>query len=252
MYSISFYNEDSGFNMITNPGKNPINQDRYPISVWRVCLPSDIDREVYIKKCYLTGTISVIDEFAERQDNVKVGQLALQCIKFPNNEDEVGSEVVCASAPYGGKLYVIDVYQGEDFVDQNENQYRLFKAHQGGYSEVRIDGRGNVMITVDSESQSTISIIGTGQNKNSQLNVNIQGSANIKVSEQIVFESKSISLNKDGEPILLGNKTTDLIKSILDQLSKESAGPYPLLGQSVYKELINNLDELKSKLSSVK
>lgn len=238
--------------MISNPGKNPINQDRHSVSVWRVCLPSDIDREKFIKKCYLTGTISVIDEFAERQDNVKIGRLALQSVIFPIDQNSVGSEVVCVSSPYGGRLYVVDVYDSAEFADQNEQQYRLFKTSDGGYAEVKVDGRGNILIIVDSESDSLISIIGTSKSKNSKLNIDIKGSATVRVSEEILIESKKISLNKEGEPMLLGTKTVELIQKILDQLGKESAGPYPLLGQGVYIELKKDLEALKSTLSFVK
>lgn len=234
-------------------GKIPIPQDRDAISIWRVYLPSDIDREQYIKKCYLSGTVSLVDEFNEVAHRVKIGKLTLQLIEFPIDVNHVGSEVICVSMPYGGRLYVIDVYSSNgDFIDQDEQQFRFIKSINGGLAEVRVDGNGKILLTVDSEEDSEIIINVANKEKAGKITVGVNGSAVVRATEQVLLDSPKILLNESEESILLGNKTVKLIGDVLTQLGKESAGPYPLLGQSIYNQLKETLEELKSKISFVK
>ncbi len=201
-------------------GKTGMNDDRDPISIWRVYLPLEIGRSVYIRNCYLSGTITLINENGEIISNVKVGKLALQQIDFPIDEKEQGSEVACVKSPYSSQLYVIEVYHtNSQYSSQDENQYRFYKTNGIGTAGILIDGNGNIILTVDGDS---------------------------------TIKSKKIQLNESTEPILLGNKTVDLLNRILTQLGQESAGPYPLLGQSVYTDIKNDLEDLKSTLSFVK
>ena len=233
-------------------GKIPIPQDRDAISIWRIYLPSDIDRDEYIKKCYLSGTVSLVDEWNEVVHRVKIGKLTLQLIEFPADIKHVGSEVICVSMPYSGRLYVIDVYSSNgDFIDQDEQQFRLVKSINGGVAELRVDGNGKILLTVDGEEDTEVIINVTNKEKKGNLTINVNGSAVIKSSEQVLIDSAKILLNQSTEPILLGTKTIKLIEDLLTQLEKESAGPYSLLGKAVYTELKKRLEELKSKKSFV-
>lgn len=289
-------------------GKQGINQNRDSVSLWNVYMPSDIDRDKYIKKAYRSGQVTLINDNGEVQHRVKIGLLAIQLIKFPANLKSLGSQVICLSAPYSGKLHVVDIYNSStEFNDQDENQYRLFKTSTG-YAEVRIDGKGKISLTVDGEEDVSgdVSINITNKNKQGKLNLNVNGdimvnnqgntivsndgtiqvtstgnikatvskdetesyveinkdeinlvsqtntSINIKKDEVKVVSEGKIYLNDSTEPILLGTKTVQLISDILDQLGKESAGPYPLLGNSFYISKKADLEQLKSTLSFVK
>lgn len=261
-----------------------VNQNRDSISIWRVYLPTDMDRETYVKSCYLSGRVSLINENGEFQHRVKVGKLELQAIDFPSDKKSYGSEVACISAPYSGRLYIVSVYSSStEFNDQEENQYRFFKTN-GGFSELRVSGDGKIIMSVDSESDaSEVSVNITSKNKAGKLKLNVNGdiliqnegntsltssnNVNAKVTDGEIESSVDIKkneirlvtpddgkvyLNESDEPILLGNKTVTLIEDLLTQLGKESAGPYPLLGNSFYISMKNRLEELKSKISFVK
>lgn len=234
-------------------GKYPIPQDRDPISQWRVYLPSDIDRDVYIRNCYRSGTVTLIDQWNEIQHRVRIGKLALQQVRFPKDSKDKGSEVLCNSAPYSGQLYVVEVYSSPDeFIDQEEENYRLVKSINGGSAEVRVDGNGRILLTVDSEEDAEVIISITDKNKAGKLTVNISGEANLVTSKSVTITSPKIFLNESSEPILLGNKVKEFLSKWLDKLGQESAGPYPLRNQSFYKNLKKELDDLLSKLSFVK
>lgn len=232
--------------------KKPIRFRRDAISRWFIYMPSDIDRNTYIQNCFRTGTVTLVDEWNEIQHRARIGKLALQSISFPKDIDSKGSEVICNSMPYSGQLYVVDVYyKADEFVDQTEESYRFIKTINGGIAELLIDGNGKINLNVDSEEVSEVSINVTDKNKSGKFTVNVNGSATLNASKNVLINSPKISLNESDEPVLLGNKTVTLLENILKQLEKESAGPYPLLGRAVYTQIKERLDEIKSKISFV-
>jgi hypothetical protein len=267
-------------------GKQGITGYRDAVSIWRVYLPYGIDREKYVKNCFLTGTVTLINENAETIHRVRIGKLALQMVDFPADEKSFGSEVVCLTLPYSGEVRVVDVFSGKtDFNDQEENQFKVLKAVDGESAQLIIDGaKGRVAISVDSDAdQGELNIQVSNSNRTAKMSVTVNGEimvvndgkttvqssqeiqleqydgndegektfVNVK-KDQVKIESKKILLNDSDEPILLGNKTVDLMKQVLDQLAKESAGPYPLVGRSIYAQIAGKLNELKSKISCVK
>lgn len=208
-------------------------------------MPFDVDRDKYIKTCFLTGTISLVNDNAEVLHKVKVGKLALQAISFPLDEKSLGSFVLCATAPYSGRLYVIDVYTSSvDFTDQQENQYRFIKVGNGT-AEIRVDGNGRILLSVDSEEASDITL--SVSNKNRDGVVKIQSTGSVLIDAPKIYHNE-----KAEEAMLLGNKTVDLIDELLDVLNQESAGPYTLRSKQKYLDIKQKTEELKSKISFLK
>lgn len=232
--------------------KYSVDDSRETVSEWSVCLPLDVDREVYIKTCFNTGTVSLVNSNAEYQHRVKIGRLAIQLIDFPESSNELGSNVVCLKSPYSGKLYVVDVFtSSKEVYSQQEGQF-LFVKTKNGSAVVLIDGDGKINISasgLDDESEINISV--NSENGKGKFNLNVNGDTAINNSGQVLIKSPKIFLNASEEPILLGNKTTEFCDSLLDILGHESAGPYPLLNAAKYIELKSRLEELKSKKSFV-
>lgn len=300
-------------------GKIGINQNRHPVSIWRIYQPYGVDRAKYIQTSYRSGRVTIINENGEVANRVKIGKSEIQRIKFPNDLNEFGSEVVCVSTAYNGNLHVVGVMTSSDEIsDQDENQYRFFKAGSG-FAEIRIDGEGKIALTVNgTDENSELSINITSENKQGKLKLNVNGdiiiqnqgdttlvsSNNVKVTvtddeveayvdikkdeiKAIVIDGEtesyvdikkdeiklvseadtSVSIKKDEvkivsegkiylndstEPVLLGDKVVNFLSDLLDQLGRESAGPYPLLGNATYLSMKTNLEQLKSQLSFVK
>lgn len=269
--------------MSNGTGKIGMNDMRDSVSEWKVCIPSDVDREVYIKNCYLTGTVSITNENGETVHNIKVGKVNLQAIDFPELVDGLGSDVICVKAPYSSRLYIVEVfYTTQQYLNQSEDQYRFLKSNGAGTAGILIDGKGNIILTVDGDENSgNVKLNVSNKERKGKLDINVNGdiaivndgNTSIKTTTQINVEfnngndekkstvnlsengvlvtSNKIQLNESDEPILLGQKTVDLISSILDQLSKESAGIYPLIGQPIYEQIKEKIDELKSTKSFV-
>jgi len=243
-------------------GKTGMYQWRDSVSLWNIYLPVDIDRDKYIRDCYLSGTVTLINVEGEIVNKVKVGRLTIQCIDFPDNTDSLGSEVICLTAPYSGQLYVSDVFGTSKQYDyQSENQYRFYKKEGRGVAGLVIDGKGNVLLSVDGDGEDGVLTINvTNQERTGKLNINVNGDVSIindgntlvKSSTQVLIDSPKILLNESEEPVLLGQKVVDFLSEWLDILGTDSAGPYPLLNASKYIQFKNKLDELKSELTFVK
>jgi len=257
--------------------------NRYDISEWRIAMPIDVDREVYIKNCYLTNTVTISNENGEYQHNIRIGKIALQLVDFPNSIDDFGSDVICVKAPYSGKLYVMDVFNTpQQYQFQKEDQFRFIKKNGIGTAGIIIDGRGKIILSVDGDQGSgNLEIKVTNKDRGGKLNVNVNGDIEIvndgvtsiktstsfkveykkdSVSEPIsiqidengcLINSNTVQLNESDEPILRGNKTVSLLESILNTLGNDSAGPYPLRSSTEYLQLKEQLEDLKSQKSFV-
>lgn len=187
-----------------------IRQFRHSISEWRVFVPADVDRETYIRTCFLTGTVSLGNFHGEIVHRVSIGQLAIQTIKFPSNSKSFGSRVICLTSPRSGKLYVADVFlSSSEFNDQDEDQYRLFKTSTG-YAEVRIDGKGKISLVVDGEEDGgEVCINVTNKNKQGKLKLNVngdilinnQGNVSVISTQSVTVSAQSVAIECQGNTI---------------------------------------------------
>lgn len=271
-------------------GKTGMNQDRDTVSEWHVVLPKGQDRADYVHNCFLSGTVSLVNDNGEYQHRVKVNKRDLQEVTFPTDGKTLGSQVLCLTAPYSGQLYVVAVFAtSTEWNDQTESTYRLFKTN-GGTAELLVGGQGKILLSVDAEDDaSEVRIAVTSKNKRGKLSLSVNGDTVVQTSgateitsgKSVVVKQKDktgitsveinpgevkvtsrdiklitssggkIYLNNSTEPILLGTKTVQLINDLLEQLSHETAGPYPLTGSAVYAQLIARLETLKSQVAFV-
>lgn len=268
--------------MSNGAGRVGVRDDRQTVSEWTVCLKSEVDRETYIASCYLTGTVSLANGNGEIQHDVRVGKLAMQVIDFPEKEGEFGSDVICVRSPYSGALSVVEVfYTNSQYQRQREGQYVFLKKAGAGLAALLIDGNGNITASVNGDKDNGVVTINiTNENRAGKLNINVNGdflvqndgsthlkssrsikaefnsgtkSATVELNENgVKIEADKILLNESDEPVLLGNKTVQLISDVLTVLQTDSAGPWPLTGNAQYANLQNRLEELKSGKSFVK
>jgi len=177
-----------------------MNQDRFPVSEWYVVLPKGQDRDEYVQKCFHGGTVSLVNDNGEYQHRVKIDKFALQTVVFPPDDKTKGSAVVCVTAPYSGQLYVVGVFAtSTEWVDQRESTYRLFKgAVAGGTAELLVDGSGKIILSVDSEDDtSEVTVNVTSKHKAGRLNLNVNGDTVVQTngSTQVV-SGKSVTVSQ--------------------------------------------------------
>lgn len=242
--------------------REPIEGNRDSLSLWAIYLPSDQDRDKYIQNCFFTNTVTVINRNGEVKHRTPIPVSLLKEISFPLDANDIGSQVLCANLPYQNKILVLQVYQDtSSYSTGKEHISTIRKTFQGKSVEIVFDTEtGSLDLNVDSDSDGgELNINVSNNTRSGQLNINVNGRVTMQVDGTIDVQSsqttkmsgKTIEINGNEEPMLLGNKTIELVSDLLDQLSKETAGPYNLVGSAAYTQLKNKLDSLKSKITFV-
>lgn len=204
-------------------GKQGVFGFRQPISVWRVFIPTDEDRDVYVANCIRTSTVSLINDNNEFIHKVPIGKLAIQHLVFPQDQNSLGSPVVCGNVAYHNQLIVLDVLNfDDDYEDVDENEASVIRRTNDSVSEVRVQGNGGkIYLNVDSdlENGGELYINVTNSSESAKLNVTVNGDIKVdNTGNTIVNSSGSITAK-----VFEGNEdlrsTTVLINQ--DQLSVE-------------------------------
>lgn len=266
-------------------GKEGVRSYREPISFWYVFIPSEVDREKYIANCKRTQTITVINDNAEINNKVKIGKLALQKVRFPQNQKELGSPVLVANILSKSQLVILDVFDyGDAFDELKEHESALIERTEKGLAEIRVQGdTGEIFITVDAEDESggALKVNVSNSKGSAQLGVNVDGTFTIITSQEVsVISNKSIdasirdekgeslssiSLTADGivqmkssknllfgegkEALVLGDSLATLLKKLINEISVAANGGGPLANATAIAAYSLQVDEVLSKYS---
>ena len=75
-----------------------------------ITLPSDKDSNLFIQRCFNSGSVSMTLEDGGVVDNVLITKSALREIEFPDNKNEIGSMVVWVKKPRNNQPMIIGVF----------------------------------------------------------------------------------------------------------------------------------------------
>lgn len=158
-------------------------------------IPPGIDRNKFIRKCYLTGTVLIKSVDNEIESNVQVNRGSLHFLRFPINLGDLGSAVICVRDPIYRTSKVVSVLQDED-EDQlifEENQFRIHKRNEDCFVDLDIKGNtGDFDLTVNSDSyddvESTMSFLNkTGSAK---FKIKVQGQFSIVSDDTLELQTE--------------------------------------------------------------
>lgn len=257
------------------PGENP------PVGIAYIALPTDIDRLKYIALCYKTSTVCIRTDDGAFYTRVPISDRDLQDLDFPEESKALGTPVVFVNEEKKNQLIIVATLTWSDNLpDLKQGQFRSRK--MVGNTFVEIGGsakekRIGIIINTDSEGEALISIL--SKNNNGKFTVEIQGDANILVSNKISLESsrgttistitktntssftqtdtenkfisKKFIINKGNEAMMLGNETTSLLNKLITTISKATVmvngTPMPLLNATEILQFTSETQKLLSK-----
>jgi hypothetical protein len=238
-----------------NIGIRPAEATGYSAGVAYIVIPTDLDREKYIKECYRTSTVSIFSEHNGFCNRVPIDNFSINFITFPNTKEEFGTLVSFLLDPVHKKPIIIGIYSN-GISDLKENQFK-FKRELNGQL-VEISGSttdGSLGLNVKSEKGGQVFITVGSVDKSGKINLSVSGDVNITASNETnitqynkcvvatidpdndselsVFEQNStqnsftstdhlinaqnVKINDGEEPFLLGKK----VKKFLDDLIEE-------------------------------
>lgn len=174
-----------------------------------VVVPSNIDREQYIKDCYRTNTLSINGGIGYGIFNgVHADNDVMQNITFPTDEENRGTAVVWVRDSISQLPVIVAVLRKQsEYYNLSENQYRL-KRHNTDKTrvvELFVDGdTSDFELTVigDKKQPARVNIKLSSQNKDSVFTLSCDNEINVSSDKKITLESNeqiNVQLTQKGE-----------------------------------------------------
>lgn len=179
--------------MVSNLGLNGTETDPNPAGMGYVVIPSNIERELYIKSVYKNNAIMVRTEDGNIFRNVAVVSDVLERLIFPKTDEGFGSMVVFVNMPkYNNKVVVgiVDLLSEASRII-SENQYKISQISEKSVVSTMHDAdSGEVNISASALQQGVktkVNISVTNQERDAEMNVFVAGQARIHASKNVIL-----------------------------------------------------------------
>jgi|SRR5690606_32594471 len=243
-------------------GPNSVGGDRYITGLAYVIIPSDVDRNIYVRECLKTGFLSIIGEENNIIPRVKCDKSILQTIDFPAQTGVLGSQVAYVVIPkYKVPIVVANINKLTEFNDIKENQFKFNRKTDFGFVDITGDGNGNLSISVSSNQpkKGKININLTNKDNTSEFNLNTRGTFNINVSGKTTIKSEEeinviapvINHNEGSEAMVLGDTLAQLLKDLIQEISISTNNGGPLFNSSKIAAYLEQVDSILSEKSNL-
>ena len=164
-----------------------------PCGTGYIAWPNDIDRDEYMKDCYMNGRISLWLEDGSLVNRAICAQSALSKINFPTKPTEKGSAVVFVSEAIHNTPIVIDVLQDLNQIGVlKEGQFVYSKTHEDRTVSFSGDVKnGSIGINLSAGSKKGKFIMNIDNDKSDcEVDINIQGKWKTSVRNQMLMVSE--------------------------------------------------------------
>lgn len=272
----------------------PLAQQGFPRSrrnsgIGYIMLPTDLDRDEYIKTCYRTGTVSIIgEEGFDVAHRVRIGKIAIQLIDFPLTPKDLGSGVFWVKLSNQEEPIVTEVlFNQAEGIDNEEGDFTISKGTLDSNSSFLLTRDGKYLISVSSnkDGAAVVDISSVSENETGLINVFSNGILNVSSTKEtnlksngvirvqgtnedeselseIVIEngkvttlSEEIIHNSGDEPMVLGDTLADFLTDFVDEVSRittlTTIGTQPIINIAQITALKQKIEAIKSKKSKL-
>ena len=194
--------------------RNRGNNNCIPISgIGYIVIPKDTNTAEYVQRCYRNHSVSISGGYdSTYMHGVKITEEALNKIKFPDNDDGLGSAVVWLRDSFTNRAVVIGTLKtaGESNMTQGSQQ-RLIQETAQSVVEMFLDAL-NCTVNINAQG-----------NENIPATINLKASSgtaegdvvNVISKDQIVTDSKHIKINLTNDfELIINNGEEDIIQII--------------------------------------
>lgn len=188
--------------------------DYPPIMTGNVIIPTQVDREDYIKTCQRLGRVSVyIASNGAVLHNCIVTNQVFQDLTFPETEKDLGSLVLVTSDSYYNYNIVIGTLPyGNQTSNYQEGVYQKFwSGTENNFSEKVNWLEGEMDVTMSGKRKSKISINARNNERTAEINLNSNGNVNIfadgELNETTGSHIKSQVIDDEGETSTIETST---------------------------------------------
>ena len=202
--------------------------NRPPAGIGWVIVPSDMDREEYIRRVYNTGYCMVISDFNDPIRDVAVPEHLIRSIKFPVVLGERGSLVSWISIPKSDQVILMGILQEPAESSPYEEGTLI---DQVGNSDARVvramstkDKSYTIAVTSDERGEGGVEMKTTGAGKTASITLNLDGTSHIKADDKLtIFAENELNIkisSKEGEVSTL-TLTNDGVLKYLDRYKND-------------------------------
>lgn len=237
------------------------------VGTGNVIVPPEIDRDLYIKTCLSTQTISIVPTHSPlSMNNVVISQEALQNIEFPEKDSLLGSQVIYIMLSTINTPVIIGVVSFENkSLLLGYKQFKFSKSSLGNEVSITGDGlNGNLFFRVFSDKKECGKMMFSIGNKEEkgELRVEVFGDVLYLCNNYFIKNNVTHILSKEAiylgvenyEKAVLGNTLLDdVLKPLFSLLKKfkvitpmgPSSNPTPDTINEIVK-IESNLDKILS------
>lgn len=189
--------------MINTVGKTALSGEQWSGGVAYIALPSDIERDTYLRECFQNSRVSIWSEDIGFLNRVRVDSETMNFIEFPKVAEEFGTAVVFITEPIHKQPIIIGrLPKIDELGELREHQFKIKR--QLGNKTVEISGspeRGILNLVVNAaDDQGGINIILTNANDDGVLNLSVAGDIKVDAASSVEFlQKKRFYVNTVGE-----------------------------------------------------
>ena len=201
-----------------NLGTRLTDGEMYSAGIAYVVIPSDVDRDKYIRECYKTSTVSISSEHNGWNNRVPIDRFSLNFIDFPKEQKKFGTAVCYVLEPIRKKPIVVGIYSREDeLCDLKENQFKFRRELHGNFVELSgSPEEGFLGLNVTKETGGKIKINLSNNDETGELEINVDGECRITSSnDTLIKQYNKLTLQTI-------NKEDDARYSLIEQTSDEN------------------------------
>lgn len=267
--------------------RNKISNNFPPVGIGYIMVPSNLERDDYVRNCYDRERVCVyIEQSGSMVKDCYISQQALRDIAFPADTKKLGSPVIFVSEKFTNKPIVVSTVSKEDETELlSEYRFKLEKAYKNNKVKIEADAeKGILNIFVDDKEEfGVINLSVKGKeggvlnidtsNKvhiNADKEINAQSSGEIKIKtidslsgdvkceiradgqDVYIKPENELRIGEFNEPSVLGDTLADLLDGLITEISNSlvstALGPQPLLNKAQIAAYKQQLESIKSKV----
>jgi len=196
-----------------------------------VIIPPNSDRAKHLKHCYQTATISMLGK--ENMDvvhDVDIDPSLLQRLKFPEDDESLGSYVVWVNIPILNRPIVVAILDGKDEMSQiEEGEFKFMQDGEDGTVTIQGLARGaqiNISANSSNGKGGSMRINVGNTNGEGTLDISVSGALLIDsiTSRQVATVSHEIVVNSGKEGV--GSTFINMTSDEIDSRIKEGTSGY--------------------------
>lgn len=155
--------------------------EKYSSGIASVVIPAGVDRELYIKRCYDTNTVSIYSELNGLNNGVPIDRYSFNFIEFPSNVNEFGSQVSFQILETTNTPIITGIYLSTDQLSElQEHQFRFKRKLNGEFVELVGSAKDKSLgINISADKKGEIFLNVKSKNLSGKLNIQVDGDTNI-------------------------------------------------------------------------